>query len=162
MAMATTLLLAGARDLAKLESQPTWINKFEGAGLYSTHYFCALNYFVAGDAWPSGSRKRPLGGMLFGFRSVTCPTLECGNFGVLTPAEVPLVLGAFAKLDLAKLREKIENTDEDELDDQEVEDMELLDEDEQLADVVESELTGLIAFYKRAVRGNYGIVSYTT
>jgi hypothetical protein len=162
MAMATTLLLAGARDLAKLESQPTWINTFHGAGSYSTHYFCALNYFVTGDAWPSGSRKRPLGGMLFGFRSVTCPTLECGNFGVLAPAEVPLVLDAFTRLDLAKLRDKIEATDEDELEDQEVEDHELLDEGEELADVVASELSQLIVFYKRAVRGNYGIVSYTT
>ena len=162
MAMATTLLLAGARELAKLEAQPTWINEFRGAGSYWTHYFCALNYFVAGDAWPSGSRKRPLGGMLFGFRSVTCPTLECGNFGVLSPTEVPLVLNAFATLDLAKLREKIENTDEDELEDQEVADMELLDEDEELADVVESALGELITFYKRAARGGYGIVSYTT
>jgi hypothetical protein len=163
MAMATTLLLVGARDLAKLEAQPTWINRFRAAGTYSTYYYCSLNYFVAGDAWPAGSRKRPLGGMLYGFRSVTCPTLECGNFGVLEPAEVPLVLAAFAKLDLAAIREAVEHADSDDLEEEEVDDFELLLEDDDApADALEADLRSLIAFYKRAARGRYGIVSYTT
>jgi hypothetical protein len=163
MAMSTTLLLAGARELAKLEAQPTWINRFRAAGTYSTYYHCSLNYFVSGDAWPSGSRKRPLGGMLFGFRSVTCPTLEGGNFGVLDPGDVPLVLAAFAKLDLAAIRDAVESADSEDLEEEEVDDFELLLEgDEAPAAVLEADLVQLIAFYKRAARGRYGIVSYTT
>jgi hypothetical protein len=163
MAMSTTLLLAGARELAKLEAQPTWINEFRGAGAYSTYYFCTLSYFVNGDAWPATTRKRPLSGMLFGFRTVDCRTLEGGNFGIVDPVDVPLVLGAFGALDFAAIRSAVEAADPDDLGEEEVDDFELLlEDDEPAADVVESELRGLIAFYKRAARSRLGIVSYTT
>lgn len=165
MAMATYLQMVSEIELAKLKSQPTWINQLSKPDEHSyvTHYFCSINYFVSGDAWPSGSRTNPLGGLLFGFSSVSCPTLENGNFGVLRPAEAELVLQSLATVDLTKIRERIEQADPGELEDEEVDDYELLiEDDEPPADVIAAELESLVAFYKRAVRHRYGVISYTT
>jgi hypothetical protein len=163
MAMATYLQLVSARELAKLRAQPTWINKVNTRGTYITYYACSINYFVLGDAYPSASRKQPLGGLLFGFASVDCETLENGNFGVVEPHQVGLVLEALAKLDLAAIRTKVEEADPDELEEAEALDYEILiEDDEPPADVIAGELESLAAFYKRAARRNAAIVSYTT
>ena len=165
MAMSTTLQMVTPRELAWLESHPTWINQLDKPGdqTFSTYYACCLNYFVVGDAWPGGSRRRPLGGMLYGFRSISTPTLENGNFGVLEPQHVPMVLGAFTSLDVAAIRKAVEDADEEQLEEDEVDDYEILVEHgEPPADVIASELDALVTFYKRAARGGFGIVSYTT
>ena len=164
MAMATYLQMVSEQDLAKLRSRPTWVNQIDRPGeqSYVTHYFCSINYFVTGDAWPSGSRKHPLGGLLFGFASIPCRTLECGNFGVLRPDEAQLVLAALGTLDLAAIRQTIADTDPEDLADEEVEDFELLAEDDDAAEVITNELRSLAAFYARAARYGYGVVSYTT
>jgi hypothetical protein len=164
MALATILHLVGAAELEKLRAQPTWINRLHPPDGYTyfTHYACSMHYFLLGDAWPSGTRKRPLGGMLHGFSSVPCPTLESGSFGVVAPHQVRWVLDAFASIDLAGVRHRIDRADLDELEEQEVDDYELLTEDEgDPADVIEAELESLVELYKRAARGRYAIVSYT-
>jgi|SRR6185436_3183892 len=165
MALATILHLVGAAELGKLRARPTWINRLlpPEEHTYLTHYACSINYFVAGDAWPSGSRKRPLGGMLFGFSNVRCPTLEHGSFDVVEPHQVRWVLEALGAVDLAAVRGRIERADADDLEEEEVDDYELLlEEDGEPADVIEAELAGIVELYKRAARGRYAIVSYTT
>lgn len=165
MALATILHLVGAVELEKLRARPAWVRELRlpDGGTHFTHYACSIHYFVLGEAWPSASRRRPLGGMLFGFAQVRCPVLENGSFGVVAPHQVPWVLDALAGVDLAAVRDRIEHADPDELEAQEVEDYELLCEDEGApADVIEAELAGLVELYKRAARGRYGVVSYTT
>jgi hypothetical protein len=166
MAMATYLQMVSEVDLAKLRAQPTWINELDRPDeqSYSTYFWCTINYFLAGDAWPMGSKQQPLGGLLFGFSSVTCPTLEHGHFGVLDPGDAELVLRALGMIDLADIRRRIADADPDELAEEEVDDFELLVEDaeEDPGDVIASEVEGLVEFYKHAVRHRYGVVSYTT
>jgi hypothetical protein len=165
MALATILHLVGTAELAKLRARPTWVNRLRPPDGYTylTHHACSINYFVGGDAWPSGSQKRPLGGLLFGFSNVRCPTLENGSFGVVAPHQVRWVLDALGALDLATVRRRIEHADEGELEEQEVDDYELLlEEDGEPADVIEAEIEALVELYKRAARGRYAIVSYTT
>jgi hypothetical protein len=164
MALATFLHLVGAAELDKLRAQPTWIHQLHPPDEYTflTHHACSINYFVTGDAWPAGSRRRPLGGMLFGFSSVRCPTLEHGSFDVVAPHQVRWVLDALATLELAAVRDRIEHADPDELEAQEVDDYELLLEDDDApADVIEAELTSIASFYLQAARDRYAIVSYT-
>lgn len=165
MALATILHRVGRDALEKLCAQPAWINRLtlpDGA-TYLTHYACSLSYFVVGDAWPSPSRKRPLTGMLSGFASVDCPTLECGNFGVAEPHQVRWVLEALGGLDLAAVRRRIEDADPAALAEDEVDDYELLlEENRDIAGAIESELEELVELYKRAARGGYAIVSYAT
>ncbi len=165
MALATILHLVGAADLARLRARPTWINHMRppDGSTYLTHYPCSINFFVAGDAWPSGSLRRPLTGLLFGFSNVRCPTLEFGSFDVVGPHQVRPVLEALGALDLAAVRRRIEQADADELEEEEVDDYELLLEDDgEPADVIEAELRSLAEYYKQAARGRYAIVSYTT
>ncbi|MEO8701133.1 MAG: DUF1877 family protein [Kofleriaceae bacterium] len=162
MAMATHLQIVSSTELAKLRSQPTWIMELAKRG-FSTYYPATINYFLVGDAYPEGSKKLPLAGLLFGFDAVDCETLENGNFGVLEPAEVRLVLTALSSVDLAAVRTAIEGADPDELEEAEVLDYEvLIEDDEEAADIIASEIESLVAFYKRAVRSHGAIVSYTT
>ena len=165
MALATILHLVGAAELEKLRARPTWLNELQppDGSTFFTHYACSIHYFVLGEAWPAGTKQRPLGGMLFGFASVPCPTLENGSFGVVAPHQVRWVLDALAGIDLAGVRHRIDRADLDELEAQEVDDYEILVEDEgDPADVIEAELESLVELYKRAARGRYAIVSYTT
>jgi hypothetical protein len=165
MAMCTYLQMVSAVDLAKLREQPTWINKLDRPGEQSfmTYHCCSINYFLTGDAYPSGSPKQPLGGVLFGFSSVSCSTLENGNFGVLDPQHTESVLRALGAVDIAAVRQRVEDADPEALADDEVDDFELLEEgDEPPADVIVSEIERLLAFYKYAARHHYGVVNYTT
>ncbi len=165
MAVATILHLVGAVELDKLRARPTWIHhlRLPDDHTYLTYHACSLNYFVTGDAWPGHARQRPLTGMLFGFASVPCPTLENGSFDVVAPHQVRWVLGALASLDLAAVRRRIERADPDQLEADEVDDYELLlDEDGGPAGVLAAELESLAEYYKRAARGRYAIVSYMT
>jgi Domain of unknown function (DUF1877) len=163
MAMATYLQIVSELELAKLRRQPTWINKVDKSGTYMTYYPCSLNYFLVGDSYPGGSRKRPLEGLLFGFGHVDCETLENGNFGVVDPAEVELVLAALAAVDVDAFRARIDGADESDLEDDEVDDYEMLLEDEgDPADILVAELESLVEFYKTAARSHGAIVSYTT
>jgi len=165
VALATILHLVGAAELAKLRSRPVWMRELRppDGGTHFTHYACSIHYFLLGEAWPAASRRRPLAGMLFGFSQVRCPVLENGSFGVVAPHQVRWVLDGLAGVDLAAVRDRIEHADPDELEVQEVEDYELLCEDDgEPADVIEAELAALAELYKRAARGQYGVVSYTT
>jgi hypothetical protein len=165
VAPATILHLVGAADLDRLRARPTWISHLRPPGGYTylTHHACSINYFVVGDAWPCHSRTRPLTGMLFGFASVRCPTLESGSFDVVAPHQVRWVLEAFGSLDLAAVRRRVEHADPAALEADEVDDYELLlEEDGDPADVLEAELESLIDYYKQAARGRYAIVSYMT
>lgn len=164
MALATILHLVGAAELAKLRARPAWISRLRAPDehTYATHCACSLNYFVAGEAWPSGSRRRPLGGMLFGFSNVRCPVLENGSFDVVEPHQVRWVLEALGAVDPAAVRARALGADADALEEEEVDDYELLLEDDgEPADVIEAELVALVELYKRAARGRYAIVSYT-
>jgi hypothetical protein len=165
MALATILHLVGAVELDKLRARPTWIDRVRppGAHTFVTHHACSLNYFVTGSAWPSGSRRRPLGGMLFGFQRVRCPALAHGSFDVVAPDQVRWVLDALGGVELAAVRARIERADPEVLAEEEAEGYELLlEEDGEPAEVIEAELAALALHYQRAARGGYAIVSYTT
>lgn len=164
MALATILHLIGEVELDKLRARPTWLDRVRppGAHTFLTHHACSLNYFVTGAARPSGSRRRPLGGMLLGFASVRCPTLASGSFEVIAPHQVRWVLDALAEVDLAAVRARIERADPAALAEEEAEGYErLLEEGGDPAGVLTAELVALVAHYQRAARGGYAIVSCT-
>jgi hypothetical protein len=162
MAPATSLRLVGEVELDKLRARPTWIDRVRppGAHTFLTHHARSLNYFVTGAAWPSGSRRRPLGGMLSGFASVRCPTLEHGSFGVVAPHQVRWVLDALAEVDLAAVRARIERADPAALAEEAAEDHErLLEAGGDPAGVLTAELLALALLYQRAARRGCAIVS---
>ena len=69
MAMNTWLQMVSEEEIAALKRDPTSINKLNkpNAESCSTYFGCTVNYFVVGDAYPSGSAKTPLNGLLAGF-----------------------------------------------------------------------------------------------
>lgn len=165
MAMATWLQMVTEDELRALKAAPTTINKLDkpGGESFSTHYFCSISYFVTGDAWGGDAEKNPLAGMLFGFESIDCSTLENGNFGVVTPAQVALVIAKLEVIDLDTVKAKIDDADPDELEEDEVEDFELLlEDDEPASEVLVDEIKRLTTFYKAAAENRRGIVMYTT
>jgi len=164
MAMATWLQMVSEAEIAALRANPPSINKLDkpAAESFRTYYFCSINYFVTGDAWGGGTDD-PVGGMLSGFASVECSTLENGSFNVVTPAQAAQVSQGLDKLDVDAIKAKVDDADPDEIEEAEVDDFEILMEaDEPAGEVIVSEVQSLAKFYKDAANKQLGVVMYTT
>jgi len=164
--MNTWLQMVSADELAALKKNPPGVNKINkpAAESCSTYYGCSINYFINGDAYPSGDEEEPLTGCLAGFESVACDTLENGAFHIVPPALTAAVAAALAKVDLTTVKQRVHDADADELADEEVDDFELLsdgDEDDP-AEVLAGDIEHLVAFYRSAATKQRGVVIYTS
>ena len=161
MAMAAWLQLVTDKEIAALRKMPTKINKLNNEG-FNTYWYCTINYFLCGDAYPSPVKKKPLTAMLFGYESIQTSTLECGNFGLIMPSSVKAIANALENVDLAKLKKQVENADPEELAEEEVDDFELLAEGDDAGMTVVEDVKGLRKFYSKAAKLGRGVVMYTT
>ncbi len=165
MAMNTWLQMVSEDEIAALKRDPASINKLNKPKneSCSTYFMCSINYFVCGDAYPSGTAATPLTGFLSGFESVPCETLENGYFHVVPPAMAAPIADALGKLDLDAIKDKVDEADADELADDEVDDFEILtDGDEEPGETLVSDITALLEFYRRAATAKRGVVIYTS
>jgi hypothetical protein len=165
MAMNTWLQLVSEDEIAALKREPTSINNLNKPGKEScsTYFQCSINYFVVGDAYPSGTADTPLSGFLGGFESVACDTLENGYFHVVPPAMAAPIAAALARLDLDAIKDKVDAADAEELADDEVDDFEILvDGDEEPGETLLGDLNALLEFYRRAAEMKRGVVIYTS
>lgn len=160
MAMNTYLQMVSDAELEALRDQPSSINRLvkPAEASYSTYYACSINYFLAGDAYPS---EGALASMLFGATAIETDTLENGSFGVVTASEAKALARALAELDLGELEARVRQADPDELADEEVDDFELLVEDEDPAKLLVAEIRQLVAFYAGAAERNMGVAMFT-
>jgi hypothetical protein len=159
MAMTTYLQRVSEDEIAKLRRDPDSIMKLDNPG-HSTAYACSLNYFVAGDAYPDPDD--PFGNLLFG-DAVDCSRLENGNFDVITPDRIAALVPRLAAIDLDAFAKAVREADFSELiEDEELYDLELLDEDEDAAELLVGELRALIAFHRETAKLGLGLVGYTT
>ena len=165
MAMNTWLQMVSDDEIAALRRDPSSINGMNKPDKEScsTYFQCSINYFVVGDAYPSGTTEAPLAGFLGGFESVACDTLENGYFHLVPPAMAAPIATALGKVDLDAIKDKVDEADAEELADDEVDDFEILtDGDEQPGETLVSDITALLEFYRRAAEMKRGVVIYTS
>jgi hypothetical protein len=166
MAMNTWLQMVSADELAALRQNPPGINKLDkpAAESCSTYFGCTINYFINGDAYPSGDEDQPLTGCLAGFESVACETLENGHFHVVPPALAGPIAAALARLDLVAVKQRVDAADAEELAEEDVDDFEILTDgdEEDPGETLVGDIEHLLAFYKSAATKQRGVVIYTS
>jgi hypothetical protein len=165
MAMNTWLQMVSEDEIAVLKRDPASINKLNKPEneSCSTYYACSINYFLVGDAYPSGEQDNPLTGFLGGFESVECNTLENGCFHIVPAAMADPIAVALGKLDLDAIKAKVNEADPGELADEEVDDFEILtDDDADPGDTLASDVAALREFYRSAAKAKRGVVIYTS
>jgi hypothetical protein len=136
------------------------VRQLDGAAWHQTYFGPSLNYFLTGSAYPTGDH--PLAGMLYGARSVDCPMLETGSFGVVPANTVATIADGLAALDLDAVRSRIAEADIDAIiREEELDDLELV-EAETVPSLLTDEIGKLTTFYAQAAKANSGLVVYTT
>ncbi len=162
MAMCTTLQLVSKDEIATLEKSPDAIrdiDKPEGE-TFRTYHYAALNFFLTGSAYPS--EDHALGALLCGEKNIETSALENGSFDLTTPAKVVKVAAALEKVDNAKIRARVKKADLEELrEEEEVDEEHTLEESEDPAREIVTDLEGLKTFFAAAVKANKGMVIYT-
>ena len=165
MAMMTTLQMVSAGELEALLATPTSINRLDKPGEASggSYYGCAISFFLVGDAYPSYEESGPLAATFSGSESVSCSSLENGEFGVARPDVVAEIAAALDAVDLDAFRDRVATADHAELvEEEELFDLELLlADDEDVAQTLLDDLAAVTAFYQRAAARNLAVVSYT-
>lgn len=164
MAMNTWLQMIDAAEWKALKKDPSRINRMNkpASESCSTYDFCAINYFLTGDAYPSGSKSKPLATFLAGLESVECKMLENGYLHLVPAAVAQPIAAALEKVDANALKTRIAAADDDDLQEAEVYDVETLGEDDDRGAVVLEDIERLRAFYKAAAKKNCGVVIYTS
>jgi hypothetical protein len=158
MAMTTYLQRVSEDQIAQLRRKPDSIMKLDEPG-HSTTFACSLNYFVGGNAYPDADE--PFGNLFYG-ESIDCKRLENGNFDVITPARVAALVPRLAEIDLRAFAKAVREADFDELiEEEELYDLELVDEDEDVAKLLVAELRSLIAFHRETAKLGLGLAVYT-
>src|SRR3954471_9580069 len=123
MAMATYLHMVSDDKIASADAN--LVRELDGNAWHQTYFGPSLNYFLTGSAYPAGDHL--LSGMVFGSRSVDCPTMEHGSFGVVPASEVAVIADGLAAVDLDAVRERITRADLAALvSDEELEDLEVV------------------------------------
>src|SRR5215207_3873411 len=107
MAMATYLHMVTDDKLASADAN--LVRQLDGAPWHHTYFGPSLNYFLTGSAYPAGDH--PLAAMLSGSRSVDCPTLENGSFGVVPASAVASIAEGLAAVDLDAVRARVAEAD---------------------------------------------------
>lgn len=158
MAMATYLHMVTDDKIASADAN--LVRQLDGAAWHQTYFGPSLNYFLTGSAYPAGDH--PLGGMVFGSRSVDCPSMEHGSFGVVPASEVATIADGLAAVELDAVRERIARADIGALiRDEELEDLEVVGA-ETVPDLLVDEIRKLTTFYHQAAKANSGLLMYTT
>ncbi len=165
MAMNTWLQMIDDEELAALEKNPSLINKMNKPDKEScsTYFQCCINYFLTGDAYPSGKKNKPLTVFLSGLESVECSTLENGYFHLVPASMAPAIVAALEKVDKKALKKKVAAADPDELEEAEVDDYEILtDSDDDPGETLVADVERLLDFYRAAAKNKRGVVIYTS
>jgi hypothetical protein len=158
MAMATYLHMVTDDKIASADAN--LVRQLDGAAWHQTYFAPSLSYFLTGSAYPSD--EHPLSGALFGSRSVDCPTLENGSFGVVSASAVASIAQELAAVRLDEVKARIAAADLDRLiADEELEDLEVVEADT-VPDLLTEEIRTLTAFYAQAAKANSGLLMYTT
>src|SRR2546423_10878375 len=112
MAQSTTLQMVTTKELIALRKTPSTISKLNkpGAESYSTYYVATINFFLCGSAAPS-TNDNPLAAALVGIEMINTPSLERGNFMLVTADRVMGIAKALEQVDLKKLRKQVETAD---------------------------------------------------
>lgn len=124
------------------------------------YHYPSINYFLTGDAYPAADDHK-LASLLFGKETIDCPSLENGNFGIVSPKLVEKLARRLAEVDLKKVKARIKDADlEDLADEEELDDLDDVEPDE-AADEIADEIKELTAFYAEAAAAGLGVVMYT-
>ena len=165
MALNTWLHMVSESEVAALKENPARISRMDEPDneCCSTYYLCTINYFLTGDAYPSGQRVIPLTCFLSGLETVDCDALEIGCFHLLPADLTAAIVAALEAIDLGELRAAVAAADADDLMDADVDDFEILiDGAEDPGQTLVADVEALLAFYRAASDRGLGVVIYTS
>jgi hypothetical protein len=160
MAMCTYVQMVTDEEIAALRKKPESINQLDKPETFSTYLFTPINYFLTGSAYPG--KKHALAALLCGEKSVATQTLENGSFDVTSAKTVAKLATELAKVDLKKVKKKIEAADWDELrDSEEVDEECVLESSEDVPQEIIGEIEGLKKFLASAAKKKRGLAIFT-
>jgi hypothetical protein len=155
MPEARWLLPVTGAQLARLRAELESIDDLSDRQGYMTYYDGTIAFFT-------GEPKA-----LSGFSTIECSTVVDGIIGIVTPAQAAKVLAKLAKLDVADLERKINEAKPKHLKKSGIADFAMVtawasETRTPPGKLVVGEIATLIAFYKKVVKKQAGVIMYTS